>query len=64
MDIALALKVKDYLEHEMSNVYANKNKGIKVATKSSMSEASGFSGVSHLSFEYAGNNAPEEKKMS
>ena len=26
----LALKVKDYLEHEMSNVYANKNKGIKL----------------------------------
>ena len=62
MDIALSLKVKDYLEHEMSNVYANKNKGIKVATKSSMSEASDFSGASHLGFEYVGNNAPEANK--
>ena len=62
MDIASALRVKDYLEHEMSNVYVNKNKGITVANKSSMSEASDFSGASHLGFEYAGNNAPEANK--
>ena len=32
----------------MSDVYANKYKGIKVDTKSSMSEAGDISGVSHL----------------
>ena len=43
----------------MSDVYANKNKAIKVATKSSMSEAGEFSGVSYLGFEYSGNDAPK-----
>ena len=46
----------------MSNIYANKNKGIKVATKSSVSEASDFSGVSHLSFECSGNDALKADK--
>ena len=62
MDIASALKVKDYLEHEMSDVYANKNKGMKVATKSSMREASDFSGVSHFGFEYSSNDGPKANK--
>jgi len=43
----------------MSDVFANKNKGIKLATKSSIREANNFSGVSHLDFEYAGNEATE-----
>ena len=62
MDIASTLKIKDYLEHEMSDVYANKNKGMKVATKSSMREASDFSGVSHLGFEYSSNDGPKANK--
>ena len=41
----------------MSDIFANKNKGIKVATKSSMREVSDFSGVSHLGFEHTDNDA-------
>ena len=43
----------------MSDVYANKYKGIKVDTKSSMSEAGDISGVSHLGFAYSDNDAPK-----
>jgi hypothetical protein len=41
----------------MSDVYASKYKGIKVDTKSSMSEADDISGVSHLGFAYSDNDA-------
>ena len=41
----------------MSDVYANKYKGIKVDTKSSISEADDISGVSHLGFACSDNDA-------
>ena len=46
----------------MSDVYANKNKGLKVDTKSPISEAGDFSSVSHLGFEYSGNDVPKANK--
>ena len=41
----------------MSDVYASKYKGIKVDTKSSISEADDISGVSHLGFACSDNDA-------
>ena len=46
----------------MSDFYANKNKGLKVDIKSPRSEAGDFSNVSHLGFEYSGNDAPKANK--
>ncbi|MFL2933911.1 MAG: hypothetical protein ACJZ2G_03220 [Thalassobaculaceae bacterium] len=41
----------------MADIYANKNKEIKVATKSSENDANGLSAVRHLGFEYTGDDA-------
>ena len=41
----------------MSDVYSNKNKGLKVDTKLQISEAGEFSSVSHLGFEYTSEDA-------
>ena len=41
----------------MADIYANKNKGIKVATKSSKNDVNDLSAVSHLGFEYTGEDA-------
>ena len=46
----------------MSDVSSNKNKGLKVDTKLQISEAGEFSSVSHLGFEYSGNDAPKANK--
>ena len=43
----------------MSDVYSNKNKGLKVDTKLQISEAGEFSSVSHLGFAYSDNDAPK-----
>ena len=41
----------------MADIYANKNKEIKVATKSSENDANGLSAVRHLGFEYTSDDA-------
>ena len=41
----------------MADIYANKNKGIKVATKSSKNDLNDLSAVSHLGFEYTSEDA-------
>ena len=41
----------------MADIYATKNKGIKVATKSSKNDVNDLSAVSHLGFGYTGDDA-------